>query len=457
MELLECLGNVAPDAQKIESRALLPRRGHAHIVTVQTSDAIPPPVDFHPKALPKSIYYGPRVPSYSPLHFSVKKILIGSIQVSFPLPRPRFILARARSLCHTPAVPRRAKPRLPTRAPSSGNISLKALAEYLGLSPATVSLVINRSPVADSIPQTTKDRILAAASDCNYRPNHIARSLRQQRTFTVGVIVPEVSEGYAALVMSGIEDFLLQAGYFYFVVSHRHKKDLLDEYSRLFLGRSVDGLIAVDTLCEQKLPIPVVSVSGHREVSGVTNVVIHHQRAAFLAVNHLVALGHREIAFIKGQDFSSDTETRWNAILEACRKLKIRVSPDLTGQLVGESSSPEVGYDVTLQILRRRKPFTALFAFNDIAAIGAIAALRQAGFSVPADVSVVGFDDIQSAAYQNPPLTTVRQPLRKMGEMAAKILLRRIGASPENPYEKLFVLEPELVIRSSSGPCPVRA
>ncbi|HTV60865.1 MAG TPA: LacI family DNA-binding transcriptional regulator [Verrucomicrobiae bacterium] len=356
-----------------------------------------------------------------------------------------------------PRRPTHAKPRPSADAPPPGGISLKALAEYLGLSPATVSLVMNRSPVADSIPQATKDRILAAARECNYSPNHIARSLRKQRSLTVGVIVPEVSEGYAAMVMSGIEDFLLQAGYFYFVVSHRHKKDLLDEYSRLLLGRSVDGLIAVDTLCEQKMPIPVVSVSGHREVSGITNVVINHHRAAFLAVNHLAGLGHREVAFIKGQDFSSDTETRWNAIREACRKLKLRISPELTGQLEGESSSPEVGYRVTKQILGRGKAFTALFAFNDIAAIGAIAALREAGLSVPDDVSVVGFDDIQSAAYQNPPLTTVRQPLRKMGEMAAKILLRRIGASPENPYEKLFVLEPELVIRSSSGPCPIRA
>src|SRR5882724_11744019 len=126
-------------------------------------------------------------------------------------------------------------------------MSLKKLAEYLALSPATVSLVINRSSVADSIPQETKDRVFAAARKFNYRPNFLARSLRTQRSFTIGVIVPEVSDGYSATVMSGVEDYLLQEGYFYFVASHRHRPDLIDEYPRLFLERSVDGLIAVDT------------------------------------------------------------------------------------------------------------------------------------------------------------------------------------------------------------------
>src|SRR6266536_4515390 len=148
-------------------------------------------------------------------------------------------------------------------------VSLKELAERLGLSPATVSLVINRSPVADSIPQDTKDRILAAARKFKYRPNFFARSLRTQRSFTIGVIVPEVSDGYSATVMSGVEDYLLQEGYFYFVASHRHRADLIDEYPRMFLERSVDGLIAVDTPWRLNLSVPVVTVSGHNDVKGV--------------------------------------------------------------------------------------------------------------------------------------------------------------------------------------------
>jgi LacI family transcriptional regulator len=190
-------------------------------------------------------------------------------------------------------------------------MNLKKLAEHLGLSPATVSLVINRSSVADSIPQETKDRIFAAARKFKYRPSFFARSLRTQRSFTVGVIVPEVSDGYSASVMSGVEDHLLQEGYFYFVASHRHRSDLIDEYPRMLLERSVDGLIAVDTPWHLNLSVPVVTVSGHNDVKGVTNIVLNHQRAAEIALKHLFHLGHRQIAFMKGQEFSSDTEVRW--------------------------------------------------------------------------------------------------------------------------------------------------
>jgi DNA-binding LacI/PurR family transcriptional regulator len=337
---------------------------------------------------------------------------------------------------------------------SARSVSLKLLAEHLGLSPATVSLVINRSPSAKSIPHRTQERIRAAARELNYRPNFMARSLRAQRSFTVGVVVPEISEGYAALVMSGIEDHLLEEGYFYFVVSHRHRADLIEEYPRLLQQRAVEGLITVDTVCQQGVQIPVVAVSGHREVEGVTNIVLDHPRAAKLALEHLANLGHRKIAFIKGQEFSSDTEVRWQAVEGAARNLGLEINARLVGQLEGTSSSPELGYLVTRKLLATGDAFTALFAFNDISAIGAIRALREAGRRVPEDVSVVGFDDIQSAAYQNPGLTTVRQPLREMGVIAAETLLRRINAPSKSPYPKTITVEPELVVRSSTAPAP---
>ncbi|MCI0403056.1 MAG: LacI family transcriptional regulator [Acidobacteria bacterium] len=335
--------------------------------------------------------------------------------------------------------------------PSAPPIGLKALADYLKLSPGTVSVVLNRSPAAAAIPQRTKERIQAAAKKLDYRPNFFARSLRKRRTFTVGVLVPEISEGYAALVMSGIEDYLLQAGYFYFVASHRHRPDLIEEYPKLLLGRAVEGLIAVDTPYQQKLPIPVVTISGHHRVEGVTNLVLNHHRAACLALQHLAGLGHQRIAFIKGQAFSSDTETRWHAICEAMHSLGLPLVPKLTVQLEGDSSSPELGYEVSRRLLASNERFTALFTFNDISAIGAIRALREAGLRIPEDVSVVGFDDIQSAAFQNPGLTTVRQPLRKMGEIAAETVIQRVTASRRS-YPKLITVDPELVIRESTGP-----
>jgi DNA-binding LacI/PurR family transcriptional regulator len=333
---------------------------------------------------------------------------------------------------------------------SAPAVSLKSLAEHLALSPATISLVINRSPAAKSIPHRTQERIRQAARELNYRPNFTARSLRAQRSFTIGVVVPEISEGYAALVLSGIEDHLLEEGYFYFVVSHRHRADLIDEYPRLLQQRAVEGLIAVDTRCEKGALIPLIAVSGHREVEGVTNIALDHPLAAKLAMEHLLQLGHLRIAFIKGQEFSSDTEVRWESVQSVAKELGLEIREALVGQLQGESPSPELGYEVTRKLLASGEDFTALFAFNDISAIGAIRALREAGKRVPEDVSVVGFDDIQSAAFQNPGLTTVRQPLREMGVLAAQTVLQRINA-PKLRYPKTITVEPELIVRASTS------
>jgi len=160
------------------------------------------------------------------------------------------------------------------------------------------------------------------------------------------------------------------------------------------------------------------------------------------------------MAFIKGQEFSSDTAVRWDSVRGAAEVLGIQIKDRLVVQLEGESSSPELGYQVTKKLLASGELFTGLFAFNDISAIGAVQALREAGRRVPQDVSVVGFDDIQSAAFQNPALTTVRQPLREMGVIAAETLLQRITAPPNAPYPKEIIVEPSLVVRASTATAP---
>jgi LacI family transcriptional regulator len=254
------------------------------------------------------------------------------------------------------------------------------------------------------------------------------------------------------MVMSGIEDHLLREGYFYFVASHRHRPDLIEEYPKLLLARAADGLIAVDTPgMSEALPIPVVTISGHKEMKGVSNIVLDHGQAAALALLHLVKLKHRRVAFIKGQAFSSDTAVRWNAIREQAKALDLAIYPELTTQLRGDVSTPDLGYHLTQKLIKKGEQFTALFSFNDISAIGAIRALREAGLRVPEDVSVVGFDDIQGAAYQNPGLTTVRQPLRKMGVIAAECLLKRIAQPGSDAYPRFITVEPELIVRESTG------
>jgi DNA-binding LacI/PurR family transcriptional regulator len=180
--------------------------------------------------------------------------------------------------------------------------------------------------------------------------------------------------------------------------------------------------------------------------------VLDHHHAARVALTHLVELGHREIAFLKGQVFSSDSEERWRAIGQVAKELKIEIRPELTVQIDIADSTPLLGYPFGKQLLERQVPFTALFAYNDISALGAIRAFQEAGLRVPEDISVVGFDDIQGAAFSSPSLTTVRQPLAHMGSLAAQTLLARLEGEPEGPPE--ILIEPELVVRNSTARVP---
>ena len=331
-------------------------------------------------------------------------------------------------------------------------VSLRELATHVGLSPTTLSLVLNDAPAAHSIPQETKDRIFEAVEKFNYRPNYFARSLRAQRSFTLGVLMPELSDPYSAMVLSGVEEVLLQEGYFYFSASHRHRANLIAEYPNLLLDRRVEGIIAFDTHFKKRIQLPLVTVSSHEEIEGVTNIILNHQRAAELALDHLQALGHQKIAFLKGQEFTSDTEIRWQSIYEAAKERNLEIHLSLTAQLEGDKPSSESGFLATCRILEQNQAFSALFAFNDVSAIGAIRALQESGRRVPEDVSVLGFDDIYAAAFHNPALTTIRQPLFQMGKLAAQTLLKRI-AEPEsnsNLPQTIFV-EPELVVRQSTA------
>jgi LacI family transcriptional regulator len=335
--------------------------------------------------------------------------------------------------------------------PAERPISLRELASHLGLSLTTVSRVMNNCGSEYRIAQATQQRVLQAAARLNYEPNAFASGLRSKKSLTVGVMVPEISEGYAATVLSGIENALLQDRFFYFVVSHRHRADLLQKYPRLLLSRSVEGIIAVDTPIQEQLPVPVVTVSGHRKKKGILAIELDHSAAAHLALSHLRDLGHREIAFIQGQTFSSDTIPRWEAIRQTCSALNIPIDPNLVIRLEGMAPGSEPGYQATRKLLQRSQNFTALFCFNDASAIGAITALHEAGLRVPRRVSVVGFDDIPGAATIHPGLTTVRQPLYEMGQTAAGNLLQLIRDGLHEPPQPSILVKPSFVRRHSTA------
>ena len=337
---------------------------------------------------------------------------------------------------------------------SEDRVTLKTIAEHLGLTAGTVSAALNNSPAARSIPAHTKSRIVEAAKAFNYRPNFFARTLRLKRTYTIGVIAEEIGDAYGAMVISGIEEFLRKNNYFFLTVIHRHDPKLLQTYAQMLLTRGVEGFITTDTSITERLALPTVAVAGHERVDGVPNIVLDHKRAARLALEHLRDLGHEEIAFIRGQTISSDSAVRWNAICLVAQQLGIRIRPELTIQLEGIDSTPAIGYPFAKELLARKHPFTALFAYNDISAIGSIWAFHEAGLRVPEDISVVGFDDIPGAAYANPGLTTVRQPLVKMGQIAAQTVVDQIEGRGE--YMPEIAIEPEFVIRQSTGPAPHR-
>src|ERR1700691_978504 len=200
-------------------------------------------------------------------------------------------------------------------------ITLKAVAQHIGLTPGTVSAVLNDSPSARSIPQDTKNRIHAAAKELNYRPNFFARTLRNKRTYTIGVIAEEIGDSYGSMVISGIEAHLRKMDYFFLTVAHRHDQNLLSQYSELLLQRGVEGFITVDTTVLEAPSLPMVAVAGHQNVKGVTNVVLDHVQAATLALTHLATLGHKRIAFMRGNPLSSDSAERWEAICEVAQRV----------------------------------------------------------------------------------------------------------------------------------------
>lgn len=331
-------------------------------------------------------------------------------------------------------------------------VTLKAVAQHLGLTPGTVSAVLNDSPSARSIPEETKNRIRAAATELNYRPNFFARTLRNKRTYTIGVIAEEIGDSYSSPIISGIEHYLRQRDYFFLTVVHRHDPTLLNRYAQLLSERGVEGIITVDTMVHDAPALPTVAVAGHTKLKGVTNIVLDHERAAVLALTHLKDLRHERIAFMRGNPVSADANDRWEAICQVAGRIGMTIDPDLTVQIDVDDPTPMLGYPFTKTILSREKRFTAIFAYNDISAIGAIRAIQEQGLRVPQDVSVMGFDDIPGAAFHTPSLTTVRQPLQRMGEVAAEALLDRIEQSKDGSSE--IAIEPELVVRESTAPAP---
>ena len=352
-------------------------------------------------------------------------------------------------------------------------ITLKDVASYLGLSAATVSIVLSGSPRSKALRPETRERVRQAAADLGYRPNGIARSLRVKRTQLIGVLMPRINSHYASLVMEGLDDYLRARGYSYLASSHSHEPQQAQEQVQTLIDRQVDGLVLIAAPEIDSHGVPTVSVGGRTAADAESEIGIDHGPAVDQALDHLYSLGHRRIAFIKGSPGNPDTAGRWRAVQRACQRLGLEIEPRLVRHLWdGCSPSPRQacaeGFRLGQSLLsfnmpsssrpsspfqpNAEAPFTALFAFNDHTAIGAMRAFVEAGFRVPWDFSVVGFDDIDAAEYQHPPLTTVRQPLEDMGELAGRLLLDKLDPGSASLLCGPRRLEADLQIRASTGP-----
>jgi LacI family transcriptional regulator len=341
-------------------------------------------------------------------------------------------------------------------------VTIRELAKKCGCSASTVSMVLNNRPLAKYIPADTKTHIRQIADEMKYRPNIFAQSLRANRSYTVGVMVFDITDPYCTYTLRGIENMLNAASIAYLLFDAQNQRERFHRNLEIMLQRRVDGLILVansvqtDPAVLESLHIPQVPVVViGRELEGLefaSTVIVNNQRGGYMALEHLYRLGHRNIAFIRGPKTIADSFLRWEGILKFAKEVDLKIPREALLDLTQVPTTSAEGLAAVKSLVARgRHRFTAALAFDDMTALGVIRGLTESGLEIPRDCSVIGFDDIDAAGYYNPPLTTIRQPMLRMGEEAASALLDRINSRNTKKAQVVhMVLEPELVVRKSS-------
>ena len=346
----------------------------------------------------------------------------------------------------------------------SGASTIRDVARESGYSASTVSIVLNSAPLSRYIPSDTKERIHSAARRLGYRPNPLARSLRSQRSNIVGVMVFDVTDPFCTPILRGLENSLYQANYLSLLADAHNEPHRFERYLEMLLDRRVEGLIVIANwlVTDIKLladltekQIPTVVAGRAFEIPGASTVSVDNENGASLALEHLYRLGHREIAFLRGPKSLASSGQRWRGIRGFAQPAGLRLNPRRIAELpesLDPNSSFEAGVQLTTELLRGGKAFSALMAYDDMTALGALRALKNKGLRVPEDCSVIGFDDVAQAGLSIPSLTTVRQPMEAMGAMSAGMVLDAIQAV--NQKQEIPVLRrkipAELVVREST-------
>jgi LacI family transcriptional regulator len=343
-------------------------------------------------------------------------------------------------------------------------VTIRDVAKESGFSSTTVSIVLNNAPLARYIPADTKKKILRATKRLGYRPNQFARSLRSKRSHTVGVMVFDMTDPFCTLILRGIENTLYQASYLPILTDVHNEGSRFERYLEMLLDRRIEALIVIanwvfldiNLLADlEKSSIPTAMIGCELKTDSISSVIVDNELGGHLALEHLHSMGHRKIAIIRGPKTLTDSSPRWRGIRSFAKLSDLELDSRLIVDMPESRdplSSVELGFKLTEDLIRQKRPFTALLAFDDMSAFGAIRALNKAGVRVPEQCSVIGFDDVATSAIYTLSLTTVRQPMETMGASAVGLVLDGINAVLEkreiSPTHRKVA--PELVLREST-------
>jgi LacI family transcriptional regulator len=343
-------------------------------------------------------------------------------------------------------------------------ITIRELARASGYSPTTISLVLNSSPAGRQIPEKTRERIREFARRLSYHPNHFARSLRSSRSHAVAVIVPDISDPYCAQILLGIGKSLFGSTYLPVLIDIQNSRARFRKQVATLLERRIEGVIAVANSLQldaemldviARNGIPVIVIGRESTPDWINSVSVDNKMGARMAIEHLYKIGHRRIAFIRGPRRVVDSGLRWKGICDFAKGVSLGLETKLVVQLEESASSSEAGYDAMRKLLSQKQRFTAVMAFDDMTAFGAIRALTQAGLNVPCQCSVVGFDDVAAAAHYNPPLTTISQSMEELGSSGVASFLHAVQAQNSKNGGTFHAVQrkvnPVLVVRGSTA------
>jgi LacI family transcriptional regulator len=345
---------------------------------------------------------------------------------------------------------------------SNPSVTIRDIAKEAGFAASTVSIVLNNAPLARYIRAATKQKIEDVAKKLRYSPNQLARSLRSQRNHTVGVMVFDLTDPFCTPILRGIESTLYRSNYVPILADAHNDPARFERSLEMLLERRVEALIVVanwlfvdiTVLADlEKRSIPTIMI-GRQLTETISSVVVDNEGGARLGIEHLFKLGHRKIAFIRGPKFIADSGQRWQGIRFFARSAGLKINSKLVAELPNDPDHAyDMAYRLTEEFIRKGPPFTALMAYDDITALGAMRALVKSGIRVPDQCSVIGFDDTAPAALSLPALTTIRQPMETMGSAAVETITNAINASLERlefpPTHRR--LPPELVVRESTS------